>query len=114
MNIIRIILSIIFLLSGGAKLASLQFEILAFERWGYPLWFMYFIGAVEVAGGICLMLNWLAALASAGLAAMMVGALVTHIKFNEWGMLAVATTILIMLAFFAVRNNQDIFKFFKK
>ena len=46
MNIIRIILSIIFLLSGGAKLASLQFEILAFERWGYPLWFMYFIGVV--------------------------------------------------------------------
>jgi len=33
---------------------------------------------------------------------------------NEWGMLAVATTILIMLVFFAVRNNQDIFKFFKK
>ena len=114
MNIIRIILSIIFLLSGGAKLASLQIEILAFERWGYPLWFMYFIGAVEVIGGICLLLNWLAALASAGLAAMMVGALVTHIKFNEWGMRAVATTIFIMLVFFAVRNNQDIFKFFKK
>ncbi|MFN2348017.1 MAG: DoxX family protein [Thioalkalivibrio sp.] len=57
-NAIRIvswILVLIFLLSGGAKLAGLEFEIEAFTRWGYPLWFMYLAGALEVAGGIALM-----------------------------------------------------------
>ena len=48
MNIIRYILALIFFASGAAKLAGLEFEMVAFERWGYGLEFMYFTGAVEV------------------------------------------------------------------
>ena len=40
-------LAAIYFLSGAAKLAGLEFEITAFERWGYPLWFMYFTGLAE-------------------------------------------------------------------
>jgi len=51
-KVLPVVLSLVFLASGGAKLAGLEFEIVAFERWGYPLWFMYFTGVVEVAGGV--------------------------------------------------------------
>lgn len=97
-KILSIVLAIVFFASGGAKLAGLEFEIAAFERWGYSLWFMYFIGTVEVAGAIGLLVSRLAPLAAACLAVMMLGAITTHIVHAEWPMLAIATTIMILSA----------------
>jgi uncharacterized membrane protein YphA (DoxX/SURF4 family) len=97
-NILCILLSLVFLASGSAKLASLAFEIAAFERWGYPLWFMYFTGLVEVAGGIGLLIRPVSALASGGLTVVMLGAVATHVMHAEWGMLVAASTILMLAA----------------
>lgn len=105
---LTLLLSLIFLASGGAKLAGLEFEIAAFERWGYPLWFMYFTGAVEVAGGIGLLIRRLSALAAAGLAAMMIGAVATHVIHAEWGMLVAATIILALSAARAWQGRDEI------
>lgn len=102
------LLSLIFLASGGAKLAGLEFEIAAFERWGYPLWFMYLTGVIEVAGGVSLLLKRFSALASAGLAAMMVGAIATHVIHAEWGMLAAASIIFGMAVWRAVLGRGEI------
>ncbi|MCO7222817.1 DoxX family protein [Pleionea sp. CnH1-48] len=90
------IVGLIFLLSGGAKLAGLDFELAAFERWGYPLWFMYLTGGLEVVGAAGLMHNKLQKLAAPGLALLMVGAMATHIKFGEWPALAVAGVIFLV------------------
>lgn len=105
---LSVLLSLVFLASGGAKLAGLEFEIVAFQRWGYPLWFMYFIGVVEVAGGIGLLLSRLSALAGAGLAAMMIGAMATHVIHAEWGMLVAAVVIFTLSATRAVIGRGDI------
>ena len=94
MTYLTAVLSLIFVLSGGAKLAGLDFEIQAFERWGYALWFMYATGAAEVAGGLALWWKRWSAWASAGLSMVMVGAVGTHLLHAEWGMLAVASAIL--------------------
>ncbi|WFO09863.1 DoxX family protein [Edwardsiella ictaluri] len=48
-------LLMIFLASGVAKLAGLGFEQAAFARWGYPLWFMYAVGAAETLGALGLL-----------------------------------------------------------
>lgn len=101
-------LAVLFLASGGAKLTGLEFEIAAFERWGYPLWFMYFIGGIEVVGGIALFVRSVSALASAGLAAMMLGAIATHVIHSEWGMLAAATLIFTLCIARAVMGRRDI------
>lgn len=93
MKIIPYILAIVFLLSGGAKLAGLEFEIQAFTRWGYPIEFMYFTGLAEVAGGMALVLNILKKYAALGLSLIMVGAMGTHVLHNEWPMLAIAAVI---------------------
>lgn len=97
-KLLIIVLSLIFFISGGAKLAGLAFEIAAFEKWGYPLWFMYFTGAIEVAGGVGLLLPRLSALAGACLALMMIGAVATHVIHSEWGMMVVAGIILALAA----------------
>lgn len=107
-KLLPVVLSLVFLASGGAKLASLEFETVAFERWGYPLWFMYLTGAVEVAGGIGLLIRRFSALAAAGLAMMMVGAVATHVVHAEWGMLAAAAVILGLSTVRAWRGRDEI------
>lgn len=89
-----ILLLLIFVASGSAKLASLEFELVAFARWGYPLWAMYLIGVVEVLGGLLLLWPRLSALVAAGLGCFMVGAIATHVVHAEWPMAAVATAIM--------------------
>lgn len=89
-----VILVVIFFVSGAAKLASLDFEIQAFERWGYPLWFMYLVGVVEVSGAVLLLLKQVRALIAVGLGLFMIGPVVTHILHAEWGMMVVALFIM--------------------
>ena len=108
MKILSIVLSLIFIASGGAKLAGLAFEIAAFERWGYPLWFMYFTGAIEVAGAIGLQVRRLSALTGGCLALMMVGAVATHVINAEWGMMVVASIILALAATRAWLGRDEI------
>ncbi|MCZ0752229.1 DoxX family protein [Aeromonas enteropelogenes] len=93
-KILNMILSLIFLISGVAKLFCLTFEVAAFERWGYALWFMYLIGTIEVVGGLGLLVNRLSALAAVTLAIMMTGAVITHMNHAEWGMLVASSIIL--------------------
>lgn len=107
-KLLSILLSLIFLASGGAKLAGLAFEIAAFERWGYPLWFMYVTGALEVAGGVGLLIRYFSALAGGCLAALMMGAIATHVIHAEWGMLVAATIICALSASRAWLGRSEI------
>ena len=92
-KVLSVLLALIFLVSGGLKLAGAEFELVAFERWGYPLWFMYLTGAIEVAGGIGLLVPRLSALAATCLGMLMMVAIATHVVHAEWGMLLIALAI---------------------
>lgn len=100
------VLVVVFALSGGAKLAGLEFEVQAFARWGYPPWFMYAVGAAEAAGALALLTRRYGALAA--LAALMVGALATHLAHAEWGMLALATAIFALCVGCAWQGRDEI------
>ena len=52
--IARAILTLIFTAAAGMKFAALPFEVAGFERFGYPLWFMYVIGALQLLGAVLL------------------------------------------------------------
>ena len=94
-TLLAYLLALVFLLSGIAKLASLEFEIQAFARWGYPAWFMYLSGVVEIAGAIGLLIPRISALTAACLALFMSGAVGTHLIHSEWLMSYVAASIMI-------------------
>lgn len=51
----------------------------AFQRWGYPVWFLFFIGVVEVTGGIAILIPPIATYGAMLLAVNMLGALVTRL-----------------------------------
>lgn len=108
MRPINVLLALIFLASGGAKLLQLPFEVQAFARWGYPSWFMLLTGVLEVAGGLGLLAGLhrpaLRRLVAAGLTLLMLGAIATHLRFAEWPMAAVATAICAGCAWVAWRG----------
>ena len=49
-----IVLGAMFIMAGGAKLMGQHSQVEHFAQWGYPLWFLYLTGIIEVGGGICL------------------------------------------------------------
>ena len=42
------LLTLAFVLSGGTKLVGADMHVQNFTNWGYPLWFMYITGLVEI------------------------------------------------------------------
>ncbi|HZE37427.1 MAG TPA: DoxX family protein [Stackebrandtia sp.] len=64
--------------SGGPKLLGDPTAAAVFHQIGWGDWYRYFVGVVEVAGGIGLLIPRLCGLASIGLAATMVGATLTN------------------------------------
>lgn len=87
------LLVLVFLLSGGTKLAGSQMHIDNFLRWGYPDWFRLVVGTVEVVAAVLLLLPRAAPYAAAALTVVMFGAVGTHIVAGEMTM-AVAPAIL--------------------
>ena len=71
--------TILFVDQGWKKFDSEGFWSGAFERWGYPTWFMMFIGFLEVTGGILILLPKVNGYGALTLAIVMVGAFTTRI-----------------------------------
>jgi uncharacterized membrane protein YphA (DoxX/SURF4 family) len=77
--ILQVLLGLAFLGAGGQKLAASEEMVNDFERFGYPRWFLYATGAVEITGAIGMLAGifvpLVGALAGMWLAAVMLGAL---------------------------------------
>lgn len=72
-----------FIKNGFRKFDSEGFWSHSFlETWGFPLWFMYFIGVLEFVSGILLLVPRLRHWGSGVLAVVMLGALVTRSIFG--------------------------------
>lgn len=84
---IEALLGIVFLGSGGQKLAGTDPIVDEFARFRYPRWFRVATGAVEVGGGVGMLVGLvrpaLVPLAAVPLAATMVGALATHRRMGD-------------------------------
>ncbi len=80
------IVGVSFIAVGALKYASLEPELQEeFERANYPTWFYYAIGAVEMIGGILLLMTAATSkrLGSTLIGLVMLGALVTRFMLDE-------------------------------
>ena len=85
--IIQVVLGLLFVGIGSMTIAGRKMFVENFRRFGYPQWFRIVTGSLEVLGGIGLLIGiwlpWLAALASAGLTLVMLGAVFTQVRTRE-------------------------------
>ena len=80
--IVDILAAAAFVAIGLAKFVSPAWAI-KFERWGYPDGFYMVIGALELAGGVLLLVPRVSSYAAALLGVILVGAAATHALHGE-------------------------------
>ncbi|WP_196158031.1 DoxX family protein [Reinekea sp. G2M2-21] len=72
-----------FVSAGSFKLMGNEMMHASFLAMGLPVWFGYFIGAAEIAGGIGIWFKKLATWAGAGLSIIMIGATYYHLVYQQ-------------------------------
>lgn len=83
----------------GCEAATLKEEFIAY---GLPLWFFYLIGIVKISAALLLIISiWIPHLAfpaSAAMAALMIGAVIMHIKVRDSWKKAIPASIVLLLS----------------
>lgn len=69
-----------------------------FASWGYPVYFQYVIGVLELLSGIGLFVPRVRAYAAAALTLVMLGALATHLIYWEQPNIVVTLTLSLIMA----------------
>jgi putative oxidoreductase len=95
------LLGFFFIMAGGKKLLGQEAQIDSFFRWGYSLWFLYFIGAIELVSGICLLIPQVRFFSVLVLSITMVGAVMTHLRAGEMAAVPVPLVLLVLLLILA-------------
>lgn len=105
--VLAVLLGIFFIAAGGAKFMGSQSQVEHFAQWGYPLWFAYLTGIIEVGGGLCLFIPKTQWHGIVVLSMTMVGAALTHLKAGEIGAVPVPLVFLglLLLLAWVVRKN---------
>ena len=107
-----IVLGGMFIMAGGAKLMGDHSQVEHFAQWGYPLWFLYLTGIIEVGGGICLFIRKAQFSGIVVLSITMVGAALTHLRAGEMSAFPIPVVLLGLLLLLAwsmrqpLRNNE--------
>lgn len=95
--VLRALLTTVFLVAGGMKLAAAEFEVSNFARFGYPPWFMYAVGAAQLLGAVLLWGRGFVAYGALLLAALMVGGVVSHLWAGDPILMPAPATFLFVL-----------------
>jgi putative oxidoreductase len=94
-------LALMYVRMGWVKFDPAGFWTAAFERWGYPVWLRWLVGAIEVGGGLLLLVPWVASYAALGVSLVMVGAWVTRVRDGRYVDVAWITAYLLALVWIA-------------
>lgn len=110
-SMVALILGAVFMGTGIAKLAGVPYFVETFREWGYPPWFLVAIGLVETTAGVLVLIPATRALGAAIIAAVMVGAIGTHVLAGQWVMAPVplVTLVLAVLLVSALRPRFEPF-----
>jgi putative oxidoreductase len=96
--ILAILLAVVFVLAGGAKLLGSRAMIQEFAQIGIGQWFRYFTGILEVSGAIGVLMPRYRFWAALQIAVIMVGATAVNIWVLHLPPLAGLTTFLLAAA----------------
>lgn len=108
LSVICTIMAGLFFSAGASKLLGLAPFDGYFQLWGYPVWFMYFIGLVEIVGAALLIIPNLTVFGTILLGSTMIGAALTHSMFQESSMSITAMGLLVTLTFVGYIRRQPL------
>jgi uncharacterized membrane protein YphA (DoxX/SURF4 family) len=103
--ILQALIGVQFISGGGLKLAGSPVMVDLFTDIGAGQWLRYLVGALEVAGGVGLLIRPLCGLAAAGLVGVMAGAVVTNVAIISENP-TLPAVYLVLLALIARRRRD--------
>ena len=106
-----VVLGAMFIIAGGSKLMGSHSQVEHFAQWGYPLWFLYLTGFIEVGGGICLFIPKAQFYGIVVLSITMVGAALTHLRAHEMTAFPVPLVLLGLLIMLAWTMRHPVRKY---
>lgn len=95
-HVIAGLLTLAFLGSGAAKLMGMEPMPEQFQGWGYPIWFMYLTGLIEVGCAALVAIPKTRLVGGLGLFFTMIGAIGTHLMYAEFGALMAPGVLLVL------------------
>ena len=108
--IIKILLAIVFLAAGGAKLAGAEMMVQTYEQIGVGQWFRYLTGIIEVGSAVLLFVPGMTAIAAGLLFCTMIGATIAHL-FLIGGSAVPALVLLVLSGITLYLNRQQLHRF---
>lgn len=103
---IAMILAIFFIAAGGSKVLNPEKHAENFAQWGYPSWFVYFTGMIEVAGAGLLLVRRLRLFGVVVLGVTMVVAAWTHFQAGEMAAVPVPLVLLIFTGALGILDRK--------
>ncbi|SEI15789.1 DoxX-like family protein [Methylobacterium sp. 275MFSha3.1] len=103
---LQIVLALVFLAAGGAKLAGIPMMVQVFDLVGLGQWFRIVTGLIEVAGAIALLIPAYAGLAALLLGCTMVGAVLAHLTVLPTPAAPAVFLLLLCVLLALLRRNQ--------
>jgi putative oxidoreductase len=103
-------LAVLFIASGLFKFSGQPLLSEVFVRWGYPDWFVYFAGGIELIGGLMLLKPKTLFYGALLLAWQMFGAAFTHVLHAEAFLSFLPLALMVILIQIAHHYSQPIVK----
>ena len=105
---LQVLLALMFIVASAApKFAGEAYAVQIFEQIGAGQWFRYVVGALELAGGVGLLVPRLAGLAALGLVGLMIGAGYTQVVVLQNPVFVITPIILGVLAAVVAWGRRD-------
>jgi uncharacterized membrane protein YphA (DoxX/SURF4 family) len=92
------LIALVMIMAGASKLRGAEEQVKGFAAMGYPTWFLYATGVIEVVGGILLLIPKTAVFGVLLLGATMVGAVVSLLKIGDVGHAPIPLVFLLVIA----------------
>jgi uncharacterized membrane protein YphA (DoxX/SURF4 family) len=95
-SVVAVLLCLAFLAAGLAKLTSQPMMQQEFASFGYPLWFMFVTGTIEIVSAVLVVIPRTSRLGAALLMCVMAGALFSHLTHGQIAMIGVPLVLLVL------------------
>lgn len=94
------------LMAGSGKLMLSDEIIGAFHHWALPRWLIVPVGLAEVAAAILLFIPKTRSYALAGIIVIMAGAIVTHLRVDEYFLMAAPLVVILLVVLISLFRYQ--------
>ena len=96
-TVLSVLVGLAFIAAGAMILMGTEEGTKNFQKFGYPMWFMYLTGVIEVASGVAMIFPVVRFWGAMLLICTMIGAIYSHSKMNDPFSELVAPIVLLLL-----------------